>query len=122
MSSGRSRRACASAAMRRRAMGRSFGWGGESGGLGRRSAGRQDASPDGGDCNKLVTLAEAATPAASARTVSPAAGAYSFAFHLTLPESQVSVTAPDASWSVHLYVHFPETLVRALLKAPVMVP
>ncbi len=47
---------------------------------------------------------------------------YCFAFQLTLPESQVSVTAPVASWSVIFSCHLPETLVRDALSVPLMDP
>jgi hypothetical protein len=47
---------------------------------------------------------------------------YCFAFQITLRESQVSVTALLASYSVIFNCHFPELFVRALLSAPLADP
>jgi hypothetical protein len=42
--------------------------------------------------------------------------------HLTLPESQLPTTAPEASKSVIFSCHLPDTFERARLKAPLMFP
>jgi hypothetical protein len=56
------------------------------------------------------------------RRFRPPSSTYCLALQLTLPESQVSVTAPAASCSVALNVQAPDTFVPDELKVPLMVP
>ena len=51
-----------------------------------------------------------------------AASATADALQLTSPGSQVSVTAPEASWSVALKDHFPDTRVRDEVTMPLTFP